>query len=87
MALYGSCLRNLHRNNLISEGYSEGFKIKSVSAFEATDIHYGAFIELFDCYYEGSFGGSSGGPLVNQKRMVEGVFTYIHNNTNLTLLW
>ena len=56
-------------------GYSEGFKIQSVRAFEATDIHYATFIELFDCYYGVNFGGASGGPLVNQKGKVEGVFT------------
>ena len=56
-------------------GYPEGFKIQSVRAFEATDIHYGAFLELFDCYYGVSFGGSSGGPLVSREGKVEGVFT------------
>lgn len=55
-------------------GYSKGFKIQSVRTFKATDIHYGAFLELFDCYYGFNFTGSSGGPLVNKKGEVEGVF-------------
>ena len=56
-------------------GYSEEFKIQSVQAFQATNILYGAFVELFDCYYGFNFGGSSGGPLLNKKGKVKAVFT------------
>ena len=48
--------------------------------FEVTNIHYGAFIELFDCYYGSNFNGLSGGPLVNKTGKVEGVFTEIINS-------
>lgn len=43
--------------------------------FDATNIHYGLFIELFDCYYGFNFNGFSGGPLVNKTGKVEGVFS------------
>ena len=56
-------------------GYPEGFKIKSVThPFEAADTRYGAFIELFDCYYDLDFKGADGGPFLNKEGKVEGVF-------------
>ena len=55
-------------------GYSKGFQIRPVQTFEATDIQYGAFMELLDCYRGVDFSGSSGGPMVNKNGRVEGVF-------------
>lgn len=51
------------------------FEIQSVRTFEATDIYYGAFMELFDCYYGFNTNGASGGLLVNRAGKVEGVFS------------
>ena len=59
--------------------YLEGFKIQPVRSFEAADNHYGAFLELFDCYYGFNFTGSSGGPLLNREGKVQGVFTNLVN--------
>ena len=53
---------------------SQKQKIQTVGyPFEATDTYYGAFIELFDCYYGYYFRGASGGPLVNREGKVEGI--------------
>lgn len=64
-------------------GYSNvnGFQVRSVRTFEATDIQYGAFIDLLDCYRGVDFSGSSGSPLVNKNGKVEGVFAnMIHSD-------
>lgn len=59
-------------------GYPENFDIQSArNTFELTPILYGAFPELFDCYYDTRFEGFSGGPMVNREGKVESVFSGI----------
>ena len=65
-------------------GYSEEFKIQSAQAFQATNILYGAFSELFDCYYGANFGGSSGGASFEQKRESGSSF---YQFDNFTFYW
>ena len=62
-------------------------KIQSVqNAFDITDILYGAFIELLDCYYGFSFSGSSGGPMVNRQGKVEAVSSNMVDSTGCPFL-